>query len=487
MSEFLKTFRTTTLAFLLLPLLAALTSAQEVDLISMEWHGRNLVLQFSDAVSYEHDLAESDSSLALVFKTPINIRGNAKSSHKGMTATFDPSTGYFTLSGKSRIGYSTLWGPYSHALVVYTFNWDDLTPAEEEFHHGLLAMERGFPNLAGEYLTTARGMDTGLTSRRAESVLGVLYEQQGSDSLAKLYLGEPRDADTWGARAALLRRSGDTAAAASAEQELAASRLNGVPGLANADVEPDEIETASSPSNLLLTGRGIGLLVAAGIVIIIIATMFARRPPASEAKKRAESLAHGHHHHGHAHEPSEPSTAAPEVETSSPPPSPEEADKIIERKSSLDHIYSPVSRKPAPDTASTEAAPPENPIVEVPTEKEIKEELDLIPPAPPITGGPPTPPSSRQADELRAKVKGESAEKSEPVAPVEEKKKEKSSRKKKKKEKDLISAQPIKASDAEGVEADSEDESTIERARRMNLSRDHVELRERLRRDDSDA
>ncbi len=422
MSELLNILRTTTLAFLLLPFIFTLTTAQKVDLLSMEWHGPNLVLKFSDAVSYQHDLAESDSSLAIEFSTPINLRGKATSDHNGMSAKFDTATGYFTLRGKNRIGYSTLWGPYSHALVIYTFDWDELTPAEEEFHHGLIAMERGFPDLAGEYLSTARGMDTGVTARRAESVLGVLYERQGSDSLAKLYLGDPRDADTWGARAALLRRSGDTVAATTAERELAEARSKGVPGLADADIDRDAPETADSPESLLSSGKGIGLLIVTAILIIFIATMFARRPPASEARKRAESL-----DHGHAHPPVTEVQPTEETETTVPPPSPE-----------------------------------------------AEAEVERTPPELPVTGETATPPSSRQADELRAKVMGESREESDlEAASVPETEKED----------DPVSfKQDQKSSEPETSDADASTESTIEQARRMNLSRDHIELRERLNR-----
>ena len=478
----LQRFSTATLALLLLPLLWVETPAQNepVDLVSMSWHGKNLVLSFSDQVSYEHDLAESDSSLALIFSTPINLKGEAETSHNGLRARFDAENGTFTLQGDQRIGYSTLWGPYSNALVIYTFDWDDLDHGEEQFHLGLIAMERGFPDLAGEYLTTARGVDTGITARRAESVLGVLYERQGSDSLASLYLGDPVDADGWGARASLLRRAGDTAAAASAEKELAESRLNAVPGLADADAADEEVERADSPSSLLSENRGIGLLIVAGILIIVIATMFARRPPEVEAQKRAEGLDHDHHHH-HGVAPSAPESDQAESvekpEQSTPPPSPKEAERIVAR-SSLDHIYSPSveTKEPAApqettteETVETSTEPPAESI-DLPQ----KEEVDLIPPAPPVTGGPP---SSRQADELRAKVESERAEtsdKSETVesAPsVEEESEE----------------QTPATSEPTPTPAENPDESTIERARRMGLSRDHVELRERLsgKRDDT--
>ncbi len=407
MSEQSTTYRSIVLTLLLLPFAAVTLLADGPQLLSMEWHGANLVFQFDQEVSFEHDLAESDSSLVLSFTTPISVEGSRTTRGNGLTGVISESGDRFTLRGDERFGYSTLWGPYSRTIVVYTFDWDELSHAEEEFHLGLLAMERGFPELAAEYLNTARNTDTGLVAKRAEGALGILHEKEGNDSLAKLYLRDPIDADGWGARAAILRRSGDTAAAATAEMK-SEQHMNGTPGLAGlAEPDTDDVESGeSTPMAFLNTPLGIGLLVVVGLMIILISTLFARRP--------AEQPAEEHHHHDPPKE-DPPADLEPAVT--------EDVVEVEER----------IAPPPAPVEQAPISPPPGVPAPEV-------EER---------------PKGSRQAEELRARVSARVEERQTSQADA-----------------------PAESSDMSSEEVGSE--TTLNRARRMNVSRDYVELKERL-------
>lgn len=431
---------------LLLMTTSSVATAQGAKLLSMEWHGPNLVLRFSDSVSFHTDMAESDSNLTLRFAEPIESSKVNRASHGDLVAKLEEDGSTFRLDGDRRVGYSMLWGPWSHTLVIYTFNWDSLTFAEEQFHLGLIALEQNLPNVATEYLATARGADTGLVARRAEGVLGMVYARRGEDSLASLYLADPRDADAWGARSEVLRRSGDTAAAATAERQMA-DASDAVPGLADVGSDPvsapaDEVAEAEGPEDFLSGWRGITLLIVAGLLILIIATLFARRPPKSEileeelSKEREEP-------------PHQPVTERPvqqegasesDVEISTPPPAPEEAERIISeeipkpRGSSIHEIFSP-----APDSEKTRS----------PLEGFEEESAPEETPRPSSR-----PAASRQADALRRRVQGESEETVSPTGSID--------------------------TPEEEVDSEDERESIISRARKMNVSRDYVELRRRL-------
>ena len=439
---------------LLLVTATSVASAQQgVELLSMDWHGPNLVLRFSDSLDFRTDMAESDSNLTLRFTEPVELGGKMRASRGDLVARFDEDGSTFRLEGDERVGYSMLWGPWSHTLVIYTFDWDSLSFAEEQFHLGLLAAEQGLPNIATEYLTTARGADTGLVARRSEGVLGLLYAQSGEDSLAALYLADPRDADAWGARSAYLRRTGDTAAASEAERRMAAAG-EVIPGLADADPDTpsrptDEVADADRPDEVLTSWQGIALLIVAGLLILVIATLFARRPPKAEAREeRPEG----------SHTPAvlpvtelsddrspPPSAPEPELEVSTPPPAPEEAERIIAEETtkgkgtSIHEIFSP-----AADSDTTRS-----PLEGLEEDHDTEEEISAPPPP-----APPRPAASRQAEALRRRVQGEPAEEG--------------------------AAEVSKPTPESVPTPDDESESIISRARRMNVSRDYIELRRRL-------
>lgn len=446
--------------FLLSLLVASAPSdlaAQGPRLLSMNWHGPNLVLKFSDSVAFTTDPVESDSGLTLRFDTPVEIAGAGEAANGPVIGRFNRRGTTFRLEGNARVGYSMLWGPYSNSLVIYTFDWDELSFAEKQFHLGLTALEQGLPNVSAEYLSTARNADTGVVAKRAAGVLGLVYERTGQDSLAALYLGDPQDQDMWGARSSILRRSGDTAAAAAAERQMAAA-TDALPGLAGADAEPtDAVETSTTdPGDFLSGWPGIALLVVAGLLILVIATMFARRPP----KQPTESVAPAPHAPETTETPTtttappvtpvptgshhdDPDIDDPDIEHSTPPPSPEEAEEIIEKEvkgksSSIAQIYSPPSDR---TDKGAEAL------------RGLEEEQRG-----PAAGTEPTARGSRQADALRQMVRDEKTADPKAETPTE----------------------------PPADEAETDEQDVIAKARKMNVSRDHVELKNRLkgRRDD---
>jgi hypothetical protein len=284
----------------------------------------------------------------------------------------------------------------------------------------------------------------------------MVYARSGEDSLASIYLADPRDADGWGARSEVLRRTGDTAAAATAERQMA-DASDVVPGLADADADyllatTDELADADGPEDFLTGWQGITLLVIAGLLILVIATLFARRPPKADEDddKRLKDRMEPTEHEESSHHPVSPFPVQrrppPEVdiEISTPPPDPDEAERIISeeipklRGSSMEEIFSPSHD---PGSAESHFADSE----------EIANKQESLPTVPHART------SSRQADALRKKVRVES---------------------------DRIADESIEstAPGNEVEEGESSRESMIDRARELNVSRDYVELQNRIRR-----
>lgn len=179
-------------------ILAPPLSLLATEVTEARWNGRDFVITFSDSIRYQIDLAETDSSVVVIRFPATTIAAHAKlnqlRNHQSATAGFSPTPDgglRLTLTSRSRFGYSTLWRPFSKRLIIHTFDWKGLPYNQEQYHKGLLALESGLNQQAEELLGVAYA--TG--EQRAASVLGVMYALAGRDSLARRYLATPADED----------------------------------------------------------------------------------------------------------------------------------------------------------------------------------------------------------------------------------------------------------------------------------------------------
>lgn len=193
------------------------------------WQGTNLVLQFSDSVLYQVDLVNTDTSNVAVNLIGANLSAVSSTNSKVEPFVIDAPGGLsratLTQLKKNLVtlkikllpqhSYSVLWRPYSNRFYVYTHDWNKLTPAEKEFHKGLIALENGLKEQVEKQLATSAA----LGNKNARSVLGVFYAKVGSDELAEQYLANPTEADDYAALAEVKTRSGDKGLAFSYERK----------------------------------------------------------------------------------------------------------------------------------------------------------------------------------------------------------------------------------------------------------------------------
>jgi hypothetical protein len=208
----------------LLGLLIAASSASATDLLDASWKGEDVILRFSDSASYTIDLAESDSSQLVIrfhnltLAAPVDAQGTNMRGPNGLRALLtqpSPNEARLTVLGRGRLGYASLWRPYSHTLVIHTFDWTTLDYPTEQYYKGLLALEQGLDAAGIEMLKQAH--TTG--EPRAASALGVYYARHGNTTMARQYLANPVDADDNAALAAIAGRSGDNATAQANQEQ----------------------------------------------------------------------------------------------------------------------------------------------------------------------------------------------------------------------------------------------------------------------------
>ncbi len=223
MSEF--SARVSPLLLALILLCTSNAAAATID--DAHWNGNDFVLDFSGDIIYEVDLSQTDTSHVVVRVS--NVRPDERIATARRIDGPDGRTAILTghdqevlvrLVAPHRIGFSTLWKPYTDRLVIYTFQWDSLDYSQQQYHSGLLALEQGFGETAEELLKVAAA--TG--DPHAAGVLGSYYAREGKEDLARHYLSNPVDAEDFMALAQIERRAGNDKAA-EANEKKAAERI----------------------------------------------------------------------------------------------------------------------------------------------------------------------------------------------------------------------------------------------------------------------
>ncbi len=259
------------------------TDSYAATLLEMGWHRDELVLAFSDSVGHQIDLASGDSSQVVIRISGVDsvaVPLAQLAGPDGRSAILTRGVGdqlRLTVTGTGRLGYTTLWKPFTHRLVLFFPTWDSLGYAEGQFHKGLIALEQNLGDQAEELLSIAHA--TG--DRRAGSVLGSYYASRGHDSLARTFLGNPADAEDFAALAAIQRRTGDTGAASASDQRsrqlqadsAARGDLSSTEGGTGSDVEQESQGQSAGKERLsdtALAGIGLGgLLVVVAIILLV--------------------------------------------------------------------------------------------------------------------------------------------------------------------------------------------------------------------------
>ena len=215
-------------------LLAITATAHASDITEFKWNGGDIVLRFAGEFTSTVDLAATDST-----EVVIRIRGRAfdpadpmlnraldgPQSQQAILTLAGTNELRLTIRGANRIGFTSLVRPYSHTLLVHTFQWDRLEYPQERYYRGLIALEQGLDAAGLEFLEVARA--TG--DNRAASVLGVYYARSGNYKRAAQYLAAPIDADDYAALAETQRHTGDAAGAEASQhrfEELLAAGTN---------------------------------------------------------------------------------------------------------------------------------------------------------------------------------------------------------------------------------------------------------------------
>lgn len=441
-------------------------NAQQVGIADANWQGNDFVIRFDDSLTGNIDYAASDSMQMVVnLSRPVVSDAKQFAGPNGLVAALTrngkDSIAVLTVRGQSRIGYSFLWRPYSHRLIIHTFNWDSLAYAPEQYHKGLLALEQpeGLAE-AKEYLSGANVFG----DRRAASVLGVLYEREGEDSLAALYLSAPLDADDYMARAHLSSRAGD-AEAATRNQEHFERKLGeqsdlslpaGQPSRRSTDPPAQDETGKTSLSELFDDWRGIALVVLAALFIVVLAVWFSRRPSELSQKPLDETSPPPPPTHGITESES---AATPATEPVAAPAT--EAEPATATEEPGQEISSPLtSSMQTPEIAPVAESIQEEPIAPVTKPDEVElPRPDAFPAKQEMTSAVEEPSEttegsrrqSSQAEQLRQRMAhAQSGETQSTVAKNHE------------------------------TSPAGDDESTLNEARRLHVSRDYVELRNRI-------
>ncbi len=466
------------LSLMLWLLLMSAAALQATEVTGAAWNGSDFIVAFSDSAGYAVDLTQSDSS-QMVIHFPGAARGAGVPSAaiggpNGRRAAITPADGglRLTIAGSGRLGYSTLWRPYSHRLVIHTFAWDSLPYQEQQYQKGLLALEEGLRDRALELLGVAYA--TG--DRRAGSVLGVQYARDGKDSLAIHYLGNPVDADDYLALADVYRRSGDSAAARTSEvngRKLMAASLDtegAVPTPVPA--RPDTGETANAGT--MLDSKGVddwryvafgtgALVLLLGLVIWAVGRSVARRSAAAPKPEPSRP---------------QPSGSRPATITAPVAASPATGTPVAQPQPSVAERAEPAATTPPP------AVPPATITAPVVSEPVASEERASTPVAQES--------SSRKADSDAVKTSEEKPApepKAPPVVearvehPVAEPMHGASPEPETPIPTQLVEVRQKIQSQRKDMPAPSE--STVAAARRLHVSRDNVELRRKMA--DADA
>ncbi len=436
-------------------------AASAADVLDLRWEGDDVAIRFSDSLGYAVDLAESDSTQLVIRLSNAHLPQTADQGgssilgphrREAILTRSGPNELRLTVRAATRLGYASIWRPYSNTLIVHTFDWNKLEYAQEHYYKGLLAFEQGLDRQALEMLRIAYA--TG--DPRAASALGVYYARRGERTLAAQYLAKPTTADDYAALAAAQLKGGDSAVAASNQQTSremltehdtawahsnATTRRNDTPQHVNTDIW--NFADPSARRWIYFIG-GVLLLIILIALVIWISRRSSRRQAARDTRQPAPPMPAPR-----PQEQGERGTAAPQMQPipSEPPtrPTPDRPETIVVEKSVP---ATPVASKPP---SSAPEIPPANTVVPA---------LDPPPlPAQPVVEAEARPavqaseaqqrrPLPTQAAELRRKIEAMREMPTPPPAP------------------------PKRTTPSS--------ESTVAEARRLQLSRDSVELRRRL-------
>jgi hypothetical protein len=119
------------------------------------------------------------------------------------------SSAELSINLNDRIGYTAVWLPFSRAIQIDLFRWDNLNPAEDDYRSGLLALEDKIDKAATEYLRKSANAG----SANASAFYGLIEMQKGNigtsaNYLKKALLGKTNLWDAYAAVSQICRMKG---------------------------------------------------------------------------------------------------------------------------------------------------------------------------------------------------------------------------------------------------------------------------------------
>lgn len=172
------------------------------------------VFYLNSEPKYTSDLNNTKTQISINF-TNTQFADNSKELHNTgiISDIYLQQAGKNTKANivfKEKRGYTANFLPYSKSLIVEVFKWESLSPAEDSYRNGLLALESGINSEALTHLKKA----VQLGHANAASFLGILMLQSGDynkaqEHLTFAYKNNTNIYDAYAALSQIYRANGD--------------------------------------------------------------------------------------------------------------------------------------------------------------------------------------------------------------------------------------------------------------------------------------
>ncbi len=177
-------------SIIILLLTLAYTSKSEVQLIRINSQDSNRVILYFSAIpsNYKSELSQDKKKVTIKLTNCIPVETARKAIGKGIIESIYASqlntNIEISIILKDKMGYTANILPYSKAINVEFFRWNELKSVDDYYRSGLLALESGLQEVAIKNLSAAHS----LGNHNASAYLGFIYLSKGQINKAKDYL-----------------------------------------------------------------------------------------------------------------------------------------------------------------------------------------------------------------------------------------------------------------------------------------------------------
>ncbi len=193
------------LPLMLVILSGSLTALNDVKRVDIQKPGRIIFYCSDTPQEFSTKLSEDKKKITIILKNAAitDTLRDIPGKHQVSSIRIEPEKNNLQIRIylNSKKGYTAIPLHYSRALQVEVFNWDNLSPAEDSYRSGLLALEDGLTDPASKYLKKAARAGHG----NAAAVLGVNELRNGklNSALDHLYIAAKDKTDIYDAYGAL--------------------------------------------------------------------------------------------------------------------------------------------------------------------------------------------------------------------------------------------------------------------------------------------